>query len=538
MNFTDFPRKKEVVIGQITESVATTVPITLDQTKERVKSIAFDLPTGKTGSALTFTTGNETNCYGFPIAHYGKDTLNPLLDEYKGITVPSNGFTNNGVAISPVFVYTNNDLQKLNSTKCNIGIDTAEKNIYVKDGTISNVTINYILNNQTISTGPNFDLHKISDGEYILVYGQYMNEFNVKSETTDASGNKSTVTLLNNSSKADPSIINSKPNEWKFSKNAIMILGTIDNGETWSCPIAKSTVPISQSSLMVLNAVEFLDSMYDERTQKVILFIKCYTKDGRTFLGAYIISILELTNKLLFCDFVDTKLKSFIYRPPALEDSVLKDETLSYVTNDNIINDGYSYSGGEKDKFIRIAGDDIDNGSTSATVNGETVTIVNKVSIQYDASTINNLNGYIFSSGMYCLLFDGTEGVRGLFSNSCGLSWTLSEIVLGPNGSSGLIIDGRLFYVTEFGIVFKNTSEVILQQLSDAIKGKNLSEIETVRTDYNKISSNLIFSGSIKPQRLSGYKDDTGKIKIFFYINGLLSSVEGNFITWTPTNNF
>jgi len=83
MNFTDFPRKKEVVIGQITESVATTVPITLDQTKERVKSIAFDLPTGKTGSALTFTTGNETNCYGFPIAHYGKDTLNPLLDEYK-----------------------------------------------------------------------------------------------------------------------------------------------------------------------------------------------------------------------------------------------------------------------------------------------------------------------------------------------------------------------------------------------------------------------------------------------------------------------
>lgn len=532
LGFCEYPRKMEVCVGESSKKVTTSTTTTtsssgtvtstlvsqidLDTTQERLRHVQFDLPNAtKDGEAMTFTIKNKDDYYGFPIPNNDTTLLRGLL--FNGFTVPTGGFKNQEIDISPVYVYAMGNIQRYGTETLSVGMKTKDGPIYVKNGKVSNVLQEYVYNNQVISGGCFFDLHVVSDGEPIILYGQYTSAFNL------TNGSNS---YLNNSEKA------TTPNVWSHSPNCVMIVGSNNSGRDWGCPTLKKTYGKTQYAMAILNNVDYMCSTYNDHDQCLMVIAKCYTSDGVQYIGCYTFAYNTLAYKYFECTHPDYKSSSpgetpmkFLWRPPALEDTFLTDNDRSFTSKDNVILDGYSWTEKDcgRDTFTRVMGNNV----TGTSIN------------DYKQINWDNMNIYVLKDDTYCLLFDASEGVRMVFSQSHGMNWTLSPVIMAKAGSSGLIVDGLFYFINRDGLNVRITNDILLQQTVVNTKGISAGSVEALQNSFDKISTYGIGTGTIYPQKISGHKTVDGNTRIFYYdINGLLSSVTGSYSRWKISKNF
>ena len=138
-----------------------------------------------------------------------------------------------------------------------------------------------------------------------------------------------------------------------------------------------------------------------------------------------------------------------------------------------------------------------------------------------------------------------------LFSDSAGLSWNRSEIIIARNGVSACAItEGMLVYITEEGIQSKYFPSIGLQgaffsneiTTSDDVPGAGTPETykEEIQVKFDEIEVIPIGSGQVNEQRLSGYQDNEGFYKVFYYNrdNVLVCSRSSDGNVWETHPNF
>lgn len=537
LGFRDNPCKTEVIIGGNTSSETVTSEIVLNQQKERVKSIIFDTPIDNSvtgGNALFIKVGDvsENNYYGFLVPGRGIVDLQTLRKTGVAAgTKPPSTYMYKSLISSPVYSYQRSTNNKLfNSTKIDLGIGTKEGQITIvnNNGTTinpKNVVIEYCEDKQTLYQPGEFSFFKMIDGENLLVYNQKVGEFKVDGKT-------------NNSQDQD--------NLWD-TPNAIFITGTGDESLRWGCPFIKEltsdarlfnneATEISNRlidsdfrfPLMVLPACEYLGGIYQEISNSLFLFARCYINNTISYLGCFIFSVADLVNDLYKCNETDPKKLPYLFRVPGLDDIDLSDDTVNYANAASVISNlPISNSGIKNDFFIRVMGD--------AKTNSEITTS--------DFPTI--VSPFIMEDGTLGALYDGGEGIRLIYSRD-GKKWNRSDIIIAKDASCPLYIDGTVIaYIGDSGIVVKldhdlNTHAAMNLGDADSQAGNYDALRESIQKDYDGLNTALIGSGDIPLQRITGYKTAEGIYKIFYYDSeGLLSCAESqDQKRWSVAPNF
>jgi hypothetical protein len=422
-----------------------------------------------------------------------------------------------------------------------IGASTEEETLYVKNGNPGNIIVEYVDNNQTIENTGFFDIHRLFDGENILIYSQKVPPFNVVSVANASSSVykapefisetvsiSEQISIPNSSSNASSETItdplnNSPENgtQWNYSKG-IFITGTSDQGILWGCPMVKKlnfdNNDKYQWPLLILNGVEYQTSIYNKFSNSLCIFYKSFSIRKR-YLGCMIVHMLNIPYQLDLCEPVSKTSSNFLWRTP-----VLGNDLSAWTDTENIPSIDSKKDAKYNDVFIRIIG-----------VNG---TDSQLISTSDDWGFINSV---IWVDGSYFLFYDDAEGVKLLFSRDQGLTWQQSKIIFARNSTSGLLInDSQFFYITPYGIEGKVLGTEQFNNAMACVEGNSLSFIEEVQRLFDSPITVKLGSGQIRPQVISGYEDMSGVARIFYYDNdGLLSCLmSGDYLRWFVAPNF
>ena len=503
MDYSSLPKKIEISLGDSSEklSISGGTTLNLDSGYDRLKNIEFSFDVSEDESPFIIALKTTSEYYGFLISGAGDKyldgiTTDPKYDqktEYKYQSYPC----------SPVYVnkYGQGNFSKINVP---IGINTSDGPIQIINGSVKDVTAQYVKNNQSLENFSFFDFFILEDGELIAIYSQKTDEFSLNS-MDDKTGISSSY--KNNSSSATP------PNKWKYSNNSIMIIGSNENYENWGCPLSKNDND-RQYPLMVMNETEYLTSIYSPIRKELSIISKCYTTEGKEYIGCMSISISSLTYKVFSCIPASNKYMpdKFLWRPVALQDNVIQDENKTYLPTSDYVKSDYSwdFNDGREDSFIRVMGDGVESANIDTSI-----------------SNFGIMSSYVMKDGIFVVLFASPDGLRSIYSQDAGRSWYLSSIILAKNASSGIIIDGKLFYITTFGIEFKDLNETSLEEFILIDVGSEPSTVELKQKEIDSIPSVLIWTETINVQRFSGYISPQGIYKIFFYnSNTLLTCIQ------------
>ena len=519
-NFSEYPSKNLMIIGSY-DSIETSgggSKIVLNQDKEYLSRIQMTVPqAGKNASgpqqldenanlpALMFGIGGPNNIYGFAVSGDGVVNLGVLnrdgdnTSTLEDGSVPSNTWTNQGIDVSPVYIYKQTYYSQTSVKQVDIGVETGEGPIYINGGAVSDVSLQYVKKNQLLGVVGFFDIIRRQDGYIMLIYGDSVNNFT-------AAGN------LNNST------------------NGVFIIGTSQDGYTWLSPDVEDSVvkdEEKQYTLMVLNGVEFLSSIYNFISEKIVIFCKC-RQNGTSYIGCFIIPAYNLLSNAILSTPVDENERPFLWRPPFISSSIINNPDESWVDSENIIKTDFDFDEAEgkifKDTFVRVFGPE----STNSQV--ESLTEFGIISTS------------MLPDGTYVLLYNEEGGIKSLFSSDQGQTWHKSNIFWARNASSPVLINQYLLYITNSGIEALRTSYTYFYAARDLSEGildvDGEKELEASLASLSKI---LIGSGAIDPQRLSGYINSEGVLKVFFYEqNQYLKCMESTdrCFSWTVANNF
>ena len=554
LNFKEYPMKNMVVIGDgiVENARVEDSEIQLNTGAEWLRRIQLTLPAAESTDSLgvLFGIGNKDNIYGSYVSGDGLIDLELLRKQ--GITrgeFSSNIYQWNGYNVSPVYVYKRNYYQNLERDTIDIGVKTIDGPIYVNssqsDGyigyeqltSLSDVTAEYIRDNQTIEAVGGFDIIYLPHGEVILVYGRKMGEF-----MTVVGGDPPTT--LNNSVDHLP-----YDNTWAIG-SCIMIVGTSNDSFVWNAPLTR-TVSLPnidpaikrrftrsfQYAMMVLNSVEYLSSTYNPLNNNLYIFVGCtYRVPDEDpplvlkFLGCLTVNMCQLSP---FCAFerngrLEAQLKDnvffslskdgypFFWRHPLLKDELIRSDSYSWTDPSKcLIDDRYSYDREQNtDNFIRIMGP----GQTNS-------------QIEYYGFDLEAFSSHLLPDGTLMAFFGAGNNVEAIFSNDSGRTWRKSSLIYVSNGRFATLIGHCLFYISEYGIEMKKTD------FTDFYGGLNERNTQELLDNKRTI---IIGSGPIRFQRLSGYITPDGTMKIFFYDNSnLLKCMESkDSSVWTVADNF
>jgi len=526
VDFTESPRREEVIIG-LPESTgsAESFPITFDTTKERVKLISMEIPEESdfedsddnddfAPSALTFQIDNKSDYFGFTSTGSGIFDFMALRDN--GLapgTVDYSKYKSQDNFISPVYIYTKrtDNVNLHNNNTLELGIDTKVK-LLVKNGSPSNIKIQYVNNNQTLINMGYFDVHHINDGEVMTVYGKNVNKFEKNMVEYDPEGTWPT-------------------------KECVFIIGTSDNSLTWGLPNVKTLILDGDSDyqypVMVINSCNYITSCYHRISERIFIIMKCYQKEDAfaftPFIGCYTVNRITLSENIEICNadpdnVVDPEL-NFWYRKSLLPSNILTDNERNPVPTDISLStealniDNYSF-----DSFVRVLGP-----------------AITKSAIKEEIGNIGILSIFILTDGTTVILYSGEGGIRMLSSHDA-VGWNKSKIIIARSGDSAVLVSENLFYITSEGIMMKSDMDENMCMASRATMnaGYDDEEIEILQKTFDSARTLLIGSGKIVSQRLSGHISHDGVHKIMYYnSDGILCCLESkDTLKWAMASNF
>jgi hypothetical protein len=503
--------------------------ITLNASKERLKRIKVKVgqALGNDISYIFYIDANsKDNTYGILVSGDGKVDLQELRRQgiEEGNTA-SDYWTYNGEDVSPAYIYKKSDYQNLDELMVDIGVST-DKAIYSSGGLLSDIVAQYVNNNQTIPADGFFDVHRLSDGEILLLYSSTIGEIKITGE--------SGTSFIRNSP--------TNGTEWVNSKSAVMMIGTNNDSLEWKTPFAPKdnlTPEITyQYPLMILNGVDFLASVYNRINETMTVFAKCYDESNRSFIGCLIFNLTTLLYKNFKCtdknynpSSPEQTSLSFLYRVPLLAVDFFTDSNKRWTSYNNILPTEWGYVPAidkvPADSFVRIIGG---TGTSSQ--------------ISYDGD-IGIISTHMLENGTIIMFYDIISGIKAAFSSDGGEHWFSPNIIYAREASSAFLMGWYLYYITTDGIRMKKTDPYDFYSGNEiAVKkaaGIDVSFEElNIQSKLDKEETLLIGSGVINSQRLSGYVSPSGIIKLFFYNDkGLLKSMEStNTFTWNVTDNF
>jgi hypothetical protein len=147
--------------------------------------------------------------------------------------------------------------------------------------------------------------------------------------------------------------------------------------------------------------------------------------------------------------------------------------------------------------------------------------------------------------GTYVIIYDTSEGVKMAFSTTSGRTWNGCDVVVSREGRGCILLDNYLLYVTAEGIEAKYSDFQDIYQLRSIAEqkkaGVDVSSLEEeMQSRFDRMEQDLIGSGIISFQRISGYVTPEGIIKVFYYgdNNELISMQTKNNRVWTVSDNF
>lgn len=519
-NFKELPMKSAVIIGEpeSNESASGGSSVALNTAKEYVSRIFFKPAdnTGAGGTGIVFGLGNDASIYGFYISGDGATDLGMLTrkglspDEQETL---SDAWRNEGFSVSPPYIYKRDYYAQLDKQQMDIINPTSINNIKILDGeigtsvSVSDVTVQYINENQLLSEVGYFDAIRKSDGEILFLYG------------TSAARNLTVDGNRNNSS--------SDGNAWS-NQNAVFIVGSPNDDFSWSAAGSYGDED-TKYALMVMNSVDYLASIYNPLNETLLILSRCF--QGNSFyIGGFIVPVHNLYNEdaTVLAEPDSDNDMDFLWRHPFLEDSFISDDDTFWTESGNIMNDGISFVPGSdryvSDHFIRIMG----GASTGSQIE--------------NSAEFGVISTSILPDGTYMILYDTEFGVRALFSLDDGYNWVSSSVSWAPNGRSAILAREYLVYITSEGVEAVQTDYAHFYIARDLAAGISTPGTEEdLQDSLAQLEHALIGSGVIEPQRLSGYVSRDGTVKVFFYDqNQLLKCIEstkGSF-EWAVTNNF
>jgi hypothetical protein len=550
VNFRDMPRKIEVVFGNsVANSFSSTFPVTLDATRERVRSIEFDLPNLENQSsgnsslintddfknyAVTFQVGSSNNYYG-PEITVEKGTIDLVPLEYAVASVASiskEDFMSNGKYISPIFLWKKNKGNNSNQRGyLEIGIPTTEKMIYAKNAADArNVTVSYIANSQVIFDAGNFYAFTLNDGRTLLVYDKALYSFKVN-------GNNP---------------IDISTNNWG-SQSGIFLANTDNNAVKWTCPFVSSAEANDkyQNPTMIIYGCSLESALYNNHNGCLEMLIRGYDKDGFVFLARYSLQVIMTPledSQILLCD-IQTQGNTghFLYRQPQMRKYIWEDDE-SFISKDQFI----SYNGilgfdnvpeGEyksfsSDEFVKILGN---SNASSMIIAGSNFNFDNICSM------------HILKTGHFIILAPDDKGIRLFYSNG-GDSWKKSAIILTESAYSAYLLDDLLFYVDATGLKMRKnmlgyiysamqTEEISPYGITTTTTSSGLSqnEIDSLQNNINNTLPTLITTViNGEGNRITAYRYVDGRTNVAFYdSSGVVNCYTStNLEKWTVYNNF
>ncbi len=568
LNFKDYPKKKEIVIGEnITEVFNPDLAgneISFSKEYERVKKISISGITYEKGGipAIVFNVGNGN--YGFEISGDGVVDLQML--RFQGIgrgEIPSTTYKDDeDKPVSPVYVYKQSSEQQLNTVEVDMGVKTSEK-VSVFEGepqteipadlSGAEISVQYINDNQTLETNGFFDVIRMSDGEMIMIYGQATPTFRLyATEIVDT----------NDTGVGDAIICNGDDRTW-YDTNAVFMISTINKGALWGTPNRRKDVvkhAVSESGgtsasisslsesineysktyqypIMFLNSVDYLSCIYNEVTQCLHIFVKAFSKND-SYIGCFTMSTVFLAHTL-FAAYdknynASSPSKSFLkfyYRPPLMNDDFVNDKDKSWINKNSDLMFGVAPPSETpwppiSDTYVRILGPNSTKSQVKS-LGAETIIFTAKL-----------------PDGTYIMLYDQDTGICALYSNNQGKTWFSSPTVLVKNGRAGIIVGDYLFYIGDEGLMVKYTvindfiNNKLIAQGTEGNAAANVEILEQKRWDSMK--EVLLISGTVDYQRLSGYVTPENYYRIFFYDeNHRLKCVgSSNMAAWETLDNF
>jgi len=502
LNYKDFPYKMEVIIGAFVASEDIEVfdgYIKLNKKYERLQRLllqGIEEYRDSQSSALLFGINNINNIYGFAVS--GDGIIDLQMSKLENIDLSNDYVDETNKAISPVYVYKTGVLNNAKNNAIEIGTETSN-DIYIRGGNVNKIVAQYIDDNQTISESNLFDIIKVQDGEFLIVYGQDINEFKIFKSPK-----------FNDDKQDDGYFNNSYKNEtvWNH-RSAVFILGSHNEGYLWGPPsLLKSNVNVGRmyydAPIMLINDVDYVGCIYDSLSNKISVFVRAYSGDY-AYIGCLSVNINSFLHNVIGCQYNDF---SFYYRPPILTDSFIYDKNLSWITNSNdVIDVDFSYNSASQypyvpDNYIRILG----------TVSGCQV---------IQSGDFGIVSTSLLKDNTYIMLYDSEQGIRAIYSSDQGMTWYMSRFIYARNGRGGVLVGQYLFYIAEDGVRVKKFDDSdFLDNKTISLEGNSNGNVEQNRQSYiDLIPSTLVGSGKIDYQRISGYVTNSNIIKIFFYDN-------------------
>ena len=537
-NFRDYPEKIEITVGKPSLTETTQFfPIALNQNQDRVKTINLPLPKGTDpaptttppipnkisaggtdvfGSvAVSLQTKTQTNYFGFISTGKGQIDFQALRRlGYKAGTVPNTFFQYDGEFVSPIYIWkklSNNGSG--NSCSVNMGISTAEQNIYATNyisSATAQISIEYVNNEQTLEGMHNYNAYYLPDGTTLVIYSMAIPPFTINSTTINPA------------------------NQWDTS-SAIFIVGSYGEEAFWGCPfITPKTIEDQDKYLkptMLLYSCELESSYYDTNSQELGIITKCYYNNDPTkiFYGLYLIPIYAIPiDNMPICKVTSgTTVSDFLYRPSQLEDK-------AWTTNNSFVT---------KEDYLQPTGE---LGFVSDTKNNNSDRFFKIIGDVATGSDINPAMSLTFSlsqvlyNGMVVLFYSDDQGVKVLSYN--GLKWKKSLINLALNGTSPYFLRDALFYIDSEGVKVKIN---MITNVYDATQineneGKDPTEIESVQEAINKNTTILITPTVTTLRRLAAFISVDGSYNVTFYDDsGILNCfTSDNLSNWQPNYNF
>lgn len=519
LNYLEAPKKSEIAIG-IPSSIqdlleGETSIINLDTTQERLHKISFKVK--ESNDVLLLGNQSSDNTYGFFVGGKGNVDLQPL--RRRGIgedTLPSTFYQFNDLPSSPVYVYQKDYEHRPSYRIIDYGIDTTDGPIYVKNGSVDGIKLQYMKSNQTLTNIGLFDMVKLRTGEAILIYGADLGSFSIGDNVynDEAQGNT-----------------------WSVRKG-VFAIGSSNNYLQWGTPTSymfkKSDNNYDyQYPLLLLGGVQYLHCAYNSLLGTLCMIVRCQASSGfSSYIGMYSIQFFSVIGNEKRVS-VSSERLPFLWRPPLLTNETLTNNDINFTPSQNMILDQFE-TNKDIDKFTRIIGP---QGTLSQVI---------------EDGDIDNPSLIILEDGTYVMLYGSSQGIKCVFSRDTGTKWFASEIILSRNGFSPLYLDFPLIvYIKSDGIYSKtldNSTLFSMRDLSDPRpQGENPENLESIRKRITELQQEIdaieevsMGTGEIPVQRLTGYTDSFGRIKVYYYDNqGLLSSVNtDNGINWSFTDNF
>jgi len=476
--------------------------------------LSFTLPEGVYGDSLMFGIGTEDNIHGFLVSGDGAVNLqtfaNMGVDQSE---ISSSDYTTSGGKIvSPVYKYQQSGTHPSDHADLDIVAeieDGQQEKIYIINGSVADASAQYVKNSQTLDATGFFDVIRMTDGEILVIYDQSLSDFTVGDNSISASG-------------------------WQVGKG-VMIAGTSDNYFEWGTPLKKGFDENDTEHggwkypIMVINTVSYMSYIYNPLNNIITIFVKAVDdEEGVEYIGAYALPILDIDKNLFLAEVEEDVVghTPFLWRATTLDDSFLSDFSKSWLSEQSY----YSQDVPESDiveEYVRVLGPPSTNCQISM------------------SSALDTIFTSMMPDATYLMIYNNVDGIKMAFSTNGGRIWMDNDIIIADDGTEGILMGETILYVSIEGIkiIHTNISDIYQVRTVSQKKqeGNDVATLEeTIQTTYDEMDRELIGSGIIPSQRISGYVTTAGVMKVFYYNdrNALVCMESSDKGVWKVADNF